>query len=107
MKQPHGTRPGVKTVSQGNRNSPCPDETRSNRKPFCKVTSKVEVAFQTLLKQGHNVQAVVRSDVIWFDIDGDLLVSWDQMSEFADGLHTLEELRDLHRRRSQVVLKSA
>jgi hypothetical protein len=71
------------------------------------MRSKVEVAFQTLLKQGHNVQAVVRRDAIWFDVDGGLLVSWDHMSEFADGLHTLDELRDLHRRRSGLALKSA
>jgi len=71
------------------------------------MTSKAEVAFQTLLKQGHNVQAVVRGNAVWFDIDGDALVSWDQMSEFADGLHTFDELRDLDRRRTQIALKSA
>lgn len=61
------------------------------------MRSKVEVASQTLLKQGHNVQAVVRNNgAVWFNIDGGLLVSWDHMSEFADGLHTLDELRELH-----------
>ena len=59
------------------------------------MPSKVEVAFQTLLKQGHNVQAVVRIDGVWFDVDGSLVVSWDHMSEFADGLDTFDELRDL------------
>jgi hypothetical protein len=71
------------------------------------MTSKVEVAFHMLLKQGHNVQAVVQSDAVWFEIDGSLWVSCDRMSEFADGLHTLEELRDLHNERNQVVFKSA
>jgi hypothetical protein len=72
------------------------------------MASKVEVAFHMLLKQGHNVQAVVQNNgAVWFDIDGNLLVSWDHMSEFADGLHTLDELRDLQNAGSQVVFKSA
>jgi hypothetical protein len=72
------------------------------------MPSKVEVAFHMLLKQGHNVQVVVqKSGAIWFEIDGSLWVSWDRMSEFADGLHTLEELGDLHNERNQVVFKSA
>ncbi len=62
------------------------------------MTPKVEVAFHMLSKQGHKVQAVVRNDAVWFDIDGNLCVSWDQMSDFADGLHTFEELKELHRR---------
>jgi hypothetical protein len=61
-----------------------------------------------LLKQGHEVQAVVQKNgAVWFDIDGNLLVSWDHMSEFADGLHTLDELRDLQNPRSPVAFKSA
>lgn len=64
-----------------------------------RMTSKVEVAFHMLSRQGHKVQAVVRNDAVWFDIDSNLLVSWDQMSDFADGLHTLDELKDLHKRR--------
>lgn len=64
------------------------------------MTSKVEVAFRMLSQQGHRVQAVVRdSGAVWFDIDGNLLLSWQQMSDFADGLHTFEELKDLHERR--------
>lgn len=60
------------------------------------MTSKVEVAFHRLSKQGHKVQAVVQNNgAVWFDIDGSLLVSWGHMSEFADGLHTLDELREL------------
>lgn len=50
---------------------------------------------------------VQNNGTVWFDIDGNLRVSRDQMSEFADGLHTLEELRDLHNERTQVVFKSA
>lgn len=62
------------------------------------MTSKVEVAFRTLTKQGHRVQAVVRgSGAVWFDIDGGLLLSWQQMSDFADGLHTFDELKELHK----------
>jgi hypothetical protein len=60
------------------------------------MTSKVEVAFRMLSKQGHRVQLVVRgSGAVWFDIDGSLLLSWQQMSDFADGLHTFEELKAL------------
>ena len=61
------------------------------------MTSKVEVAFHMLSKQGHKVQAVVRDHAVWFDIDGSLLISWDQMSDFADGLHTFDELKQLHK----------
>jgi hypothetical protein len=61
------------------------------------MTSKVEVAFRTLTKQGHRVQAVVQvSGAVWFDIDGGLLLSWQQMSDFADGLHKFDELKQLH-----------
>lgn len=43
------------------------------------------------------MQAVVQDcGAVWFDIDGTLLVSQDHMSEFADGLHTLDELRELN-----------
>lgn len=60
------------------------------------MTSKVEVAFYMLSKESHKVTAVVENNgAVWFDIDGTLLVSWDHMSEFADGLHTLDELREL------------
>ena len=63
------------------------------------MTSKVEVAFYMLPKQGHKVQATVRnSGAVWFDIDGCLSLSWQQMSEFADGLHMFDELKELHRR---------
>jgi hypothetical protein len=62
------------------------------------MTSKVEVAFHMLSKQGHRVQAVVKgSGAVWFDIDGSLTLSWQQMSDFADGLHTFEELKELPR----------
>jgi hypothetical protein len=72
------------------------------------MPSKLEVAFHMLLKQGHDVQVVVQKDgAVWFEIDGSLWVSCDRMSEFADGLHTLEELRDLCERRNQVLSKSA
>jgi hypothetical protein len=72
------------------------------------MASKVEVAFYMLSRQGHKVQAVVHNNgAVWFDIDGNLLVSCEHMSEFADGLHTLDELRDLHNERNQVVFKSA
>jgi hypothetical protein len=62
------------------------------------MTSKVEVAFHMLSKQGHKVvQAVVQNNgTVWFDIDESVLVTWEHMSEFADGLHTLDELRELH-----------
>jgi hypothetical protein len=72
------------------------------------MPSKAEVAFHMLLKQGHNVQAVVQENgAIWFEIDESLWVSWDRMSEFADGLHTFDELRDLCERRNQVLSESA
>ena len=61
------------------------------------MTSKVEVAYYMLAKQGHRVQAVVRGGgAVWFDVDGSLQLSWQQMSDFADGLHTFEELKELH-----------
>lgn len=69
-----------------------------NRGCLARMTSKVEVAFYMLSKQGHRVQALVRNNAVWFEIDEILLLSWDQMSDFADGLHTFEELKELHRR---------
>lgn len=60
------------------------------------MTSKGEVAFHMLSKEGHRVQTVVHDNGgVWFDIDGSLLISWQQMSDFADGLHTFDELKEM------------
>jgi hypothetical protein len=68
-----------------------PSLSQFNREVSSPMTSKVEVAFRMLSKQGHRAQAVVRgSGAVWFDIDGCLRVSWQQMSDFADGPHRFE-----------------
>ena len=36
---------------------------------------------------------------MWFEIDGRVLASWQEMQDLADGVYSLPELEDLYERR--------
>jgi hypothetical protein len=45
------------------------------------------------------VAAKVRDGKQWFHVDETLLVSWAEMNDLAEGVFSVPELEDLHRRR--------
>ncbi len=63
--------------------------------------AKVDAAIKTLREQGHTVQAQPRGEkgTMWFEIDGRMLTSWEEMENLADGVYSLLELEDLYKRR--------
>ena len=46
------------------------------------------------------MNAKVRHGKQWFDVDETLLVSWAEMNGLAEGVFSLAELEDLHRRQA-------
>ena len=56
----------------------------------------------TILKgQGHTIRPYIRQGRLWFEINGNLLATRREMLELADGVYSLEELRELRRAEQQ------
>jgi len=49
--------------------------------------------------QGHAVRPHIRYGTLWFEIDGDMVATRQQLLELADGVYSVEELRGLFVRR--------
>jgi hypothetical protein len=49
--------------------------------------------------QGHTVRPFIRYGTLWFEIDGGMLVTRQEMLELADGVYSLQELAELFARR--------
>ena len=49
--------------------------------------------------QGHTVRPFIRCGTLWFEIDSIMLATRREMLELADGVYSLEELRELFARR--------
>ena len=64
---------------------------------------KIDVAIQVLQAQGHSVEAQVRASkgTFWFEVDRRMLVSWEEMTNLADGVYSLTELEELYKKRQQ------
>lgn len=60
---------------------------------------KVDAAVRMLKAQGHAVETQVCGGKFWFEIDYRMLVSWEEMQNLADGVHSLTELEELFKRR--------
>jgi hypothetical protein len=62
---------------------------------------KIEAATRMLEAQGHVVETQQHDGKgsLWCQIDGRILVSWEEMRELADGVYSLTELEDLFIRR--------
>jgi hypothetical protein len=56
---------------------------------------KVQVAVETLKTQGHTVRPYKREGQSWYEIDGRMLVSHQEMEDLADRVYSLLELEDL------------
>jgi hypothetical protein len=63
------------------------------------MKSKIESAIEVLKQQGHNVRPYNREGIFWFEIDGRMLASAQEMGELADRVYSLTELEDLFTKR--------
>jgi len=61
---------------------------------------KVDIAIAMLQQQGHVVQPIIRDGTMWFEIDRQMLSSWDEMVNLADGVYTLDVLINLYKVRA-------
>jgi hypothetical protein len=59
----------------------------------------LNAAIKMLNGQGHTVRPYLRYGTLWFEIDGNMLATRQEMLELADGVYSLNELRELFTRR--------
>jgi hypothetical protein len=55
----------------------------------------VNAAIRMLHTQGHAVRPYFRYGVLWFEIDGNMLATRQELLELADGVYSFTELREL------------
>ena len=63
------------------------------------MKSKIEEAIEVLKQQGHTVRPYNREGTFWYEIDGKMLASAQEMGELADRVYSLTELEDLFNKR--------
>ena len=63
------------------------------------MSVKVVSAINSMNKQGHHARVYRHQDKVWVEIDQCILVSFDEIEELVDGVHSFEELADLFKRR--------
>lgn len=61
----------------------------------------VNSAVRMLHRQGHAVRPYIRYGVLWFEIDGNMLATRQELLELADGVYSLAELQELVLRRTE------
>jgi hypothetical protein len=59
----------------------------------------VNSAVRMLHTQGHAVRPFVRYGILWFEIDGNVLATRQELLELADGVYSFTELLELLARR--------
>jgi hypothetical protein len=59
----------------------------------------LNTAIKILQGQGHTVRPYIRYGTLWFEIDGNMLATRQEMLELGDGVYSLEELAELFARR--------
>jgi hypothetical protein len=64
---------------------------------------KIDAAIEALKSQGHSVQAYNREGQFWYEIDGRMLASHQEMQDLADRVYSLLELEDLFVRRKEEI----
>jgi hypothetical protein len=55
----------------------------------------INKAVKMLHSQGHAVRPYIRYGVLWFEIDGNMLTTRQELLELADGVYSLTELQEL------------
>jgi hypothetical protein len=63
------------------------------------MKSKIDAAIAALRSQGHTVRPYNRGGKFWYEIDGRMLASHQEMEDLADRVYSLLELEDLFVRR--------
>ena len=63
------------------------------------MKSKIDAAIEALKSQGHSVRPCNRGGKSWYEIDGRMLASHQEMEDLADRVYSLLELEDLFVRR--------
>jgi hypothetical protein len=63
------------------------------------MKSKVDAGIAALRSQGHTVRSYNREGQFWYEIDGRMLASHQEMEDLADRVYSLLELEDLFIRR--------
>jgi hypothetical protein len=63
------------------------------------MQSRIKRAIEVLKQQGHSVRPYNREGIFWFEIDGRMLASAQEMEELADRVYSLTELEDLFKQR--------
>jgi hypothetical protein len=54
-----------------------------------------DLAIDRIVRQGHQVHAFTAQEVLWFEIDGALIASLQELLEMAEGVYSVEELGEL------------
>ena len=55
----------------------------------------MNAAVKMLQIQGHAVRPHIRNGVLWFEIDGNVLATRQELLELADGVYSFTELLEL------------
>ena len=63
------------------------------------MEEELNAVMKMLTGQGHTVRPHIRYGTLWFEIDGNMLATRQEMLELADGVYSLNELRELFTRR--------
>ena len=63
------------------------------------MEADLNAATKMLQGQGHTVRPYIRYGTLWFEIDGNMLASRQEMLELADGVYSLQELAEIFARR--------
>ena len=63
------------------------------------MSVKVAAAINSMNKQGHYVRICRHQDKMWVEIDQCMLVSFHEIEELVDGVHSFDELADLFKMR--------
>jgi hypothetical protein len=54
-----------------------------------------DVAIERIVQQGHQVHPFTAQDILWFEIDGSLIASLQELMELGEGVYSVEELWEL------------
>jgi hypothetical protein len=65
------------------------------------MKSKVDAAIEALKSQGYTVRAYDREGQFWYEIDGRMLASHQEMEKLAGRIYSLLEPEDLIARRQK------
>ena len=63
------------------------------------MEADLHAATKMLQGHGHTVRPYIRYGTLWFEIDGNMLASRQEMLELADSMYSLQELAELFARR--------